>query len=105
MSEFMDNLKVLIEEDNKSLNEKEELEKRLKDEEARINAEGEARLKEAKDRLIALEENIKQEYREHAVLEIERLKKEKEGEIISKKAFYESNEAELVARLIEGFLS
>ncbi|MBN1233822.1 MAG: hypothetical protein JXA60_10755 [Candidatus Coatesbacteria bacterium] len=103
MSDFMNDLKKLIDEENKLVSEKEKIKKMQDEEIARIEEEGKAQLNEIEGNKNEIKKKIIEENYEKLEKEINNLEIEKDRNIEKKRIIYEKMKKQLLQKLLKQF--
>lgn len=105
MSDFVDDLKRLIEEENKLISEKERIQKLQDEEMARIEEEGKAQLEAVEGNRNEIRKRIVEENFEKLENEIKELLLDKDRNIEKKRIIYEKQKSQLLQNLLKQFYS
>lgn len=105
MSDFVDDLKRLIEEENKLISEKERIQKLQDEEMARIEEEGRAQLEAVEGNRNEIRKRIVEENFEKLENEIKELLLDKDRNIEKKRIIYEKQKSQLLQNLLKQFYS
>lgn len=103
MSDFMNDLKKLIDEENKLVSEKEKIKKMQDEEIARIEEEGKAQINEIEGNKNEIKKKIIEENYEKLEKEINNLEIEKDRNIEKKRIIYEKMKKQLLQKLLKQF--